>query len=81
MVYLDVGSDQGVGPGDVFAVYRPSGASPNPLTGQAVSIPPERLGEATAIRVTNSSCTAVLTASEKEIRDGDRVVLSRQIQP
>lgn len=80
-VYLDVGKDKGIGPGDVFAVYRLSTPAPNPSTGQMVPIPPERLGEATVIRVTNTSCTAVITASEKEIRAGDRVVLSRQVQP
>lgn len=80
-VYLDVGTDKGIGPGDVFAIYRPNAPAANPATGQVVSIPPERLGEATVIRVTNSSCTAVITASGKEVRAGDWVVLSRQIQP
>jgi len=33
------------------------------------------------IRVTNTTATAVISASAKEVRAGDRVVLSRQIQP
>ena len=80
-VYLDVGTDQGVGAGDVFAIYRPILPVANPATGEVVPIPPERLGEATVIRVTSSSSTAVITASVKDIRVGDQVVLSRQIQP
>ncbi len=80
-VYLDVGRDKGIGLGDVFAIYRPSPPAANPATGQVVPILPERLGEATVIRLTNTSSTAVITASGKEIRAGDRAVLSRQIQP
>ena len=79
--YLDVGKDKGIGPGDVFAIYRPNAPAPNPATGQLVPIPPERLGEATVIRLTNTSSTAVITVSGKEIRAGDQVVLSRHIQP
>jgi nucleoid-associated protein YgaU len=80
-VYLDVGKDKGISPGDVFAIYRPSLPAANPGTGQLFPIPPDRLGEATVIRVTDTNSTAVITVSGKEIRAGDRVVLSRQIQP
>jgi LysM repeat protein len=80
-VYLDVGKDKGISPGDVFAIYRPSLPAASPGTGQLFPIPPDRLGEATVIRVTDTNSTAVITASGKEIRAGDRVVLSRQIQP
>jgi hypothetical protein len=80
-VYLDVGKAQGIGPGDVFAIYRPSAPAADLQTGQEFPIPPTRLGEATVIRVTTTSSTAVITASVKEIRAGDLVVLSRQIQP
>lgn len=80
MVYLDVGTGQGIGPGDVFAVYRPNAPAVNPATGEVVPIPPDRLGEAVVIRVTNRTATAVISASAKDLRAGDRVVLSRQIQ-
>jgi len=80
MVYLDVGTGQGIGPGDVFAVYRPNAPAVNPAKGEVVPIPPDRLGEAVVIRVTNTTATAVISASAKELRAGDRVVLSRQIQ-
>jgi hypothetical protein len=81
VVYLDVGTGQGIGPGDVFAVYRPSLPVVNTVTGKEQPIPPDRLGEAVVIRVTNTTATAVISASGREIRVGDRVVLSRQIQP
>jgi LysM repeat protein len=81
VVYLNVGKSQGIGPGDVFAIYRPSAPRADLTTGQVFPIPPERLGEAVVIRVTDSACTAVIWASAKEIRAGDWVVLSRQIQP
>jgi hypothetical protein len=80
MVYLDVGTGQGIGPGDVFAVYRPNLPAVNTAIGEVVPIPPDRLGEAVVIRVTNTTATAVISASAKELRAGDRVVLSRQIQ-
>lgn len=81
LVFLDVGSDQGIGPGDVFAIYRPSPPAVNPATGKEVPIAPDRLGEAVVIRVTERTATAVISASSKESQAGDRVVLSRQIQP
>jgi hypothetical protein len=81
IVFLNVGKDQGIIPGDVFAIYRLSEPAANPQTGQLFPVPPERLGEAVIIRVTDATSTAVITASSKETRDGDSVVLSRQIQP
>lgn len=81
LVFLDVGQGQGIGPGDVFALYRPSAPVVNPGTGKAQLIPPERRGEAVVIRVTAQTATAVVTVSGRESQAGDRVVLSRQIQP
>jgi len=81
VVYLDVGAGQGIGPGDVFAIYRPHVPTVNLATGEVVPIPPDRLGEVVVIRVTDTTATAVISASAKEVRAGDQVVLSRQIQP
>jgi hypothetical protein len=80
LVFLDVGTGQGIGPGDVFAILRPSASAVHPVTGALLPISPERLGEAVVIRVAEASSTAVVTASGKEIQPGDRVVLTRQIQ-
>lgn len=81
LVYLDVGTGQGIGPGDVFAVYRSNVPTVNLTTGEVVPIPPDRLGEVVVIRVTNATATGVISASAREVRAGDQVVLSRQIQP
>jgi hypothetical protein len=80
LVFLDVGSGQGIKSGDVFAIYRPHLPAVNPA-GIPVPIPPERLGEAVVLRVTPGTATAVLTASRKESHAGDLVVLSREVQP
>ena len=81
LVFLDVGVSQGIGPGDVFAIYRPSPPAVNPATGMEIPIAPDRLGEAVVIRVTERTATAVISVSSKESQPGDRVVLSQQIQP
>jgi LysM repeat protein len=81
IVFLDLGRTQGVNPGDVFAIYRPSQPVVNPATGQTVAIPPERRGEATVLRVTDTTSTAVISESARDSSPGDHVVLSRQIQP
>jgi hypothetical protein len=80
VVFLNVGTAQGVGSGDVFAIYRPNGPVAN-AAGAVFNIPPVRLGEAVIIRLTDQTATAVVTASELEIRIGDLVALSRQIAP
>jgi LysM repeat protein len=81
VVFMDVGRAQGVNPGDVFAIYRPSPPAVDAATGRAVGIPPERRGEATVLRVTDATATAVISESARDSRPGDLVVLSRQIQP
>jgi hypothetical protein len=81
LVFLDVGSRQGIDPGDVFAIYRPNPPAQSPATGEVFQIPPDRLGEAVVIRVTEGTATAVFTLSSREIEQGDRVVLSRKIRP
>ncbi len=80
VVFLDVGAAQGVGPGDVFGIYRPNPSVVN-ASGAVLAIPPVRLGEAIVIRVTNQTATAAVTTSAIEVRIGDQVALSRQIVP
>ena len=80
VVFLDVGAVQGVGPGDVFGIYRPSPPVVN-AAGAVLAVPPVRLGEAVVIRVTDRTATAAVTTSALEVQIGDQVALSRQIVP
>ena len=80
VVFLDVGAVQGVGPGDVFGIYRPSPPVVD-AAGAVLAIAPVRLGEAVVIRVTDQTATAAVTTSALEVRIGDQVALSRQIVP
>jgi LysM repeat protein len=78
--FVDVGTDQGVAPGDVFAMMRPYPPAVN-SAGALLPVPPDRLGAAVVIRVAERSATLLLTASARELRVGDQAVLSYQIAP
>jgi hypothetical protein len=80
LVFVDVGAAQGIHQGDVLAIYRPLASAWGPGN-VSFPLPPERLGEAVVIRVSQNAATAVLTATQKEGRSGDRVVLSREVKP
>ncbi len=79
LVFLDVGANQGIAPGDVFAIYQEGGLVPVPPTGAPGLVAPTRLGEITVIRTTPRTATGVISQNEKEIRVGFRVVLSRKV--
>lgn len=79
VVFLDVGTDQAVAPGDVFAIYEEGGLAPVPPTGALALVAPTRLGEITVIRITPRTATGIISLNEKEIRVGLRVILSRKI--
>jgi hypothetical protein len=78
--FVDVGADQGVAPGDVFAMMR---SYPPAVTsaGALLPVPSDQLGSAVVIRVAARSATVLLTGSSREVRVGDQAVLSYQIAP
>ena len=78
--FVDVGADQGIAPGDIFAMVRPY---PPAVTsaGALLPVPSDQLGAAVVIRVAERSATVLLTASSREVRVGDQAVLSYQIAP
>jgi hypothetical protein len=66
-VTIDAGTDDGVAPGNVFAVYR--------VIYPSVPTPRDAVGEATVISVRDRTATAKVTYSAKEITVGDQVEL------
>jgi LysM repeat protein len=80
MAFLDVGADQGIALGDVFALQRPNRPAPT-ATGEMLPMPSDRLGDAVVIRVVERSATVLLTNSAREVRVGDQAILSQQIAP
>jgi hypothetical protein len=80
MAFVDVGANQGVALGDVFALQRPNRPAPT-TTGEMLPMPPDPLGDAVVIRVVERSVTVLLTSSAREVRVGDQAILSRQIAP
>jgi hypothetical protein len=79
LVFLDVGANQGVTPGDVLAIYAEGGLAPVPPTDRLALVAPTRLGEITVIRSTPRAATGVISQNEKEIRVGYRAILSRKV--
>jgi len=80
VAFVDVGANQGIGPGDIFALMRPNAPAAT-SAGTMLPMPSDRLGDAVVIRVADRSATVLLTASSREVRVGDQAVLSYQIAP
>ena len=80
VAFVDVGTNQGIAPGDIFALMRPNRPAVT-RSGTTLALPPDRLGDAVVIRVADRSATVLLTASSREVRVGDQAVLSYQITP
>ena len=80
IAFVDVGTNQGIGVGDIFSLMRQNAAVVT-SAGARLPMPSDRLGDAVVIRVTARSATVLLTASSREVRIGDQAVLSYQIAP
>jgi hypothetical protein len=66
-VTIDAGTDDGVTPGNVFAVYR--------VLYPSVPTPRDAVGEATVVSVREKTATAKVTYSRREVMIGDQVEL------
>ncbi len=80
VVFVDAGVNQGIGPGDIFALMRPHAPAVT-NSGAILPVPSDRVGDAVVLRVAEASATLLLTASSREVRVGDMAVLSYQIAP
>ena len=80
IAFVDVGANEGIGPGDIFALMRQNVPAVT-SAGEMLPLPSDRLGDAVVLRVADRSATVLLTASAREVRVGDVAVLSYQIAP
>ena len=80
VAFVDVGANQGVATGDIFAMMRPNVPAVT-SAGTTLPMPSDRVGDAVVIRVAERTATVLLTASSRDIRVGDQAILSYQIAP
>jgi len=74
VVYLNLGQDARVKPGDRFRVFRQIPLHETRLFGKEMT-PPEILGEVVVLTVQLKSCVGIVVASYREISAGDGVQL------
>ncbi len=80
IVYLDVGRQKKIVPGDEFGIYRASGIGVHPVTGRGIPLAPVKRGELVVIRSFAKSAAAVLTQADRFLHVGEeRIVLIRKI--
>jgi len=79
IVYVDVGKEHGIVPGDEFSIYRMSGVGIHPDSGRAIPLAPVKQGELVVIRTSAQAATGLLTASDIDLRVGEPLVLFRKM--
>ena len=79
IVYVDVGKDQGIVPGDEFSIYRLSGAGVHPATGDVISFAPVKQGELIVIRTSAHAAAALVTGSNLHLKVGEPIALFRKM--
>ncbi|MRR10184.1 hypothetical protein EG831_08970 [bacterium] len=81
IVYIDLGTADGIMPGDVFEIYRPQAKAKDPDRGQQSVLPVVVLGQLQVLAVRNSTATAYVAKAHMEgIKEGERVRLIKQIR-
>lgn len=79
IVYVDVGQEAQIVPGDEFSIYRISGIATDPQTGRVIPLSPIRRGELVVIRTFGRAATALLTRTDIQIHVGDQIFLRRKM--
>jgi hypothetical protein len=79
IIYVDVGRDAQIVPGDEFSIYRISGIATDPQTGRVVPLSPIRRGELVVIRTSGRAATALLTRADIQVHVGDPIFLMRKM--
>ncbi|HET7854033.1 MAG TPA: LysM peptidoglycan-binding domain-containing protein [Candidatus Methylomirabilis sp.] len=79
IVYVDVGQQQGIVPGDEFSIYRVSGVGIDPDSDRAIPLAPTKQGELVVIRTSAQAATGLVTGSNIQLRVGEPLVLFRKM--
>jgi len=74
VIYLNQGKNQGVQPGDEFAVIRKTGEVQHPATGHMMGSYIRRMGKVRLMLVQEDTSTAVIEMSCSDIRMSDQLV-------
>jgi hypothetical protein len=79
IVYVDVGQQHGIVPGDEFSIYRMSGTGTSPDSGRTIPLPPTKQGELVVIRTSAQAATGLVTMSNISFYVGEPLVLFRKM--
>ncbi|MEE9522813.1 MAG: LysM peptidoglycan-binding domain-containing protein [candidate division NC10 bacterium] len=79
IVYVDIGQEKGIIPGDEFAIYQRAGIAVHPTKRRTVPLAPLKRGELVVIRTSAQSAVGLVTKSDLTLRVGEGIVLQRQM--
>lgn len=75
VVYIDVGRDDHIVPGNSFSIFQYTRHAYDPDRNQAVTIPGVNIGKLVVLRVEENTATGVVVKSSRQIEPGNIVVL------
>lgn len=75
IVYIDVGQEEGIVPGNTFSIYKLSRKAFDPDTGRDVVIPGTFLGRLVVLNVQKEAATGIIIESTRQIEKGDAIRL------
>lgn len=75
IVYVDVGEDDAVVPGNTFSIYELPRKIFDPDAGKTVTIPPTLVGKVAILNVRQETSTGIILESGRQIEKGDMVSL------
>lgn len=78
LVYVDIGREDGIKVGARFAVYRDK-VPFEVRSAKDLDLPPDVIGEAVIVRVSNKTSTALLTRATDSVLRGTRVAALREL--
>ncbi len=75
IVYIDVGEDDAVVPGNTFSIYKLPRKTFDPDQGKTVTIPSTLVGKIAILNVRQEASTGIILESARQIEKGDMVSL------